>query len=74
MTIVPFRSPAIVRMGDEYWYGDRVQANLTKAVMNYIWITKDQDSPQVTKLVTFSFFLLQLQLTKFRFAFAKLPV
>eukprot|EP00795_Rhopilema_esculentum_P016684 gene16684-8126_t len=37
---------SIVRMGDEYWYGDRVEANLTKAVMNYIWITKDQDSPQ----------------------------
>ena len=34
-------------MGDEYWYGKRVNRNETKAAMNYAWVAGAQESPQV---------------------------
>ena len=34
-------------MGDEYWYGNRVSINQTKAAINYAWVAGVQGSPQV---------------------------
>ena len=34
-------------MGDEYWYGKRVNINQTKAAINYAWVAGAQESPQV---------------------------
>ena len=37
-------------MGDEYWYGDKLPINKTKAAINYGWVAQIQGSPQVSWL------------------------